>query len=114
MSARIQSSSILAARMSNGAAQIPLFKVFMAPEAALLPRLREVLYSGQISEGPPVAEFAQRFGAFVGRPTKHPPAGAGAAPPCRDPDDLPRGRRLRWFGIDRAAPRTAIDVAEAG
>src|SRR3972149_10760304 len=68
MSARIQSSSILAARMSNGAAQIPLFKVFMAPEAALLPRLREVLYSGQISEGAPVAEFEQRFGAFVGQP----------------------------------------------
>src|SRR5512141_2704916 len=54
--------------MSNGAAPIPLFKVFMAPEAALMPRLREVLYSGQISEGAPVAEFEQRFGTFVGQP----------------------------------------------
>jgi len=53
---------------SKSPPQIPLFKVFMAPEAALLPRLREVLYSGQISEGPPVADFEQRFGAFVGQP----------------------------------------------
>jgi dTDP-4-amino-4,6-dideoxygalactose transaminase len=55
--------------MSQAAAQIPLFKVFMAPEAALLPRLREVLYSGQISEGPPVAEFERRFAAFAGQPS---------------------------------------------
>ena len=33
---------------------------------------------------------------------------------CRNPADLPRGRRLRWFGIDRAAPRTEMDVAEVG
>jgi len=45
---------------------IPLFKVFLAPEAALMPRLRDVLYSGQISEGPPVEEFEKKFGAFVG------------------------------------------------
>jgi dTDP-4-amino-4,6-dideoxygalactose transaminase len=47
---------------------IPLFKVFMAPESELLPRLRDVLYSGQISEGAPVYEFEQRFGAFTGHP----------------------------------------------
>ncbi len=232
--------------MSDSVAQIPLFKVFMAPEAALLPRLREVLYSGQIGEGPPVAEFEQRFGAFVGQPqvlsfysgtaalhvalllagggpgaevistamTAEPtnlailhagaqvvwadvdPRNGNLAPgaiaakitprtraimvvhyggvpasmaairalavshglpviedaahalgaryagqpiggqseyamyslqaikhlttvdggmlACRNPTDLPRGRRLRWFGIDRAAPRTEVDVAEVG
>ncbi len=47
---------------------VPLFKVFMAPPAALMPRLEAVLYSGQISEGEPVAEFEQRFGDFVGNP----------------------------------------------
>ena len=51
-----------------GSSPIPLFKVFMAPEAALMPRLRDVLYSGQISEGEPVAEFERRFGAFVEQP----------------------------------------------
>jgi len=48
--------------------QIPLFKVFMAPEHELMPRLRDVLYSGQISEGEPVYEFERRFSAFVGLP----------------------------------------------
>lgn len=33
-----------------------------------MPRLREVLYSGQISEGPPVYEFERKFGEFVGAP----------------------------------------------
>ncbi len=47
---------------------IPLFKVFLPPEEALMPRLRDVLYSGQISEGPPVAEFESRFSEFVGLP----------------------------------------------
>ena len=48
--------------------QIPLFKVFLAPEDALMPRLRDVLYSGQISEGVPVYEFEQKFGEFIGWP----------------------------------------------
>jgi dTDP-4-amino-4,6-dideoxygalactose transaminase len=33
---------------------------------------------------------------------------------CRAPADLPRGRRFRWFGIDRAEPRTEVDVHEVG
>lgn len=48
--------------------QIPLFKVFLAPENALMPRLRDVLYSGQISEGTPVYEFERKFGEFIGWP----------------------------------------------
>jgi perosamine synthetase len=47
---------------------IPLFKVFMAPEAELMPRLRDVLYSGQVGEGPVVAEFEAKFGEFVAAP----------------------------------------------
>lgn len=33
---------------------------------------------------------------------------------CKNPDDLPQGRRIRWFGIDRHAPRTEVDVKEVG
>jgi len=33
---------------------------------------------------------------------------------CRNAADLPRGRRFRWFGMDRNAPRTELDVAEVG
>ena len=47
---------------------IPLFKVFLAPEAELMPRLHDVLYSGQISEGPPVAAFEREFADFIGAP----------------------------------------------
>lgn len=231
---------------SSPVSSIPLFKVFMAPETALMPRLRDVLYSGQISEGPPVTEFEQRFGAFVEQPQvlsfysgtaalhtalllagagpggevistamtaeptnlailhagakvvwadvdprngnlapaavaekitprtqailvvhyggipasiaglraiaerhgipvvedaahalgaryggkqvgahseytmyslqaiKHMTTVDGGMLACRNPSDLPRGRRLRWFGIDRSAPRTEMDVAEVG
>ncbi len=42
--------------------------MFIAPEAVLMPRLQEVLYSGQVSEGAPVVEFEQRFGDFIGWP----------------------------------------------
>jgi len=48
--------------------EIPLFKVGLPPPETLMPRLQEVLYSGQISEGAPVAEFEQRFGEWVGNP----------------------------------------------
>lgn len=33
---------------------------------------------------------------------------------CARADDIPRGRRLRWFGIDRKAPRTEVEVREVG
>jgi dTDP-4-amino-4,6-dideoxygalactose transaminase len=54
--------------MRTERAAIPLFKVFLAPEGELMPRLRDVLYSGQISEGAPVYEFERKFSAFVGLP----------------------------------------------
>lgn len=233
-------------RSSDSQLEIPLFKVHMAPREALLPRLEAVLYSGQIGEGAPVAEFEARFARFVDaphclafcsgtaalhtalllagvRPGDHVVTSAMTAEPtnlailyagatpvwadvdpangnltaatiaarlsdrtraivvvhyggipvelaainalarqhgipviedaahamgarygdrslgahsdfvmfslqaikhlttvdggvlcCRDPAQLPRGRRLRWFGIDRAAVRTEVDVAEMG
>lgn len=226
--------------------ELPLFKVRMADRAALMPRLEQVLYSGQIGEGDSVREFERRFGDLIGNPhclafnsgtsalhtalilagvtagdevittamtaeptnmaIRHaggvpvwadvdphngnvtaasvascinsktcaivvvhyggipaPLAGindlaqahslpviedaahalgaryAGAAVgthsdfvmfslqaikhltsvdggmlACRDPTHLARGRRLRWFGIDREQPRTAVDVTEVG
>src|SRR6187549_2608872 len=33
---------------------------------------------------------------------------------CQRAEDLPTGRRVRWFGIDRAQPRTSVDVREVG
>jgi perosamine synthetase len=51
---------------SERSTEIPLFKVYMPPREALMPRLEEVLYGGQVSEGRPVIDFERRFGAFVG------------------------------------------------
>jgi perosamine synthetase len=56
----------VASSPSSSVATIPLFRVNMPPEQALLPALREVLYSGQVGEGPRVAAFEERFAARVG------------------------------------------------
>jgi perosamine synthetase len=72
---------------------IPLFKVFMAPEAELMPRLRDVLYGGQISEGPPVAQFESEFAAFV---------------------DAPHAERVLSFYSGTAALHTALILAGVG
>ena len=45
---------------------IPLFKVFLPPRDALMPKLEQVLYSGLISEGEQVVEFERRFGDWIG------------------------------------------------
>jgi len=208
---------------------IPLFKVALPPPEVLMPRLQSVLYSGQISEGEPVAAFERGFGELVGNPhclsfysgtaalhialllagveailhagatprwadvdptngnlsaetvaaaitprtrailvvhyggipapiaginavaarhgipviedaahalgarydgrvlgshsafvmfslqaIKHMTTVDGGMLTCSDPALLPKGRRLRWFGIDRHAPRTEVDVSEIG
>jgi dTDP-4-amino-4,6-dideoxygalactose transaminase len=45
---------------------IPLFRVLLPPAEELMPALRDVLYSGQISEGPPVKAFEAEFAEFAG------------------------------------------------
>ena len=45
---------------------------------------------------------------------KHMTTGDGGMLLCRREEDLPRGRRIRWFGIDRAQPRTSVDVRDVG
>jgi len=48
--------------------RIPLFKVHLPPPEVLMPRLEEVLYSGQIGEGEVVRQFESEFGRFIGNP----------------------------------------------
>jgi dTDP-4-amino-4,6-dideoxygalactose transaminase len=54
--------------MKTNNSAIPLFKVFLPPEEILMPRLRNVLYSGQITEGAAVYDFEKKFASFVGLP----------------------------------------------
>jgi perosamine synthetase len=45
---------------------------------------------------------------------KHMTTGDGGMLLCKREEDLPRGRRIRWFGIDRAQPRTTVEVKDVG
>jgi len=54
------------------------------------------------------------FVMFSLQAIKHMTTVDGGMLACSDAAVLPRGRRLRWFGIDRAASRTEVDVAEVG
>ena len=55
-----------------------------------------------------------RFVMYSLQAIKHMTTIDGGMLVCRDPDDAARGRRFRWFGMDRAAPRTELDITEAG
>ena len=48
--------------------RIPLFKVHLPPREVLMPKLEEVLYSGQIGEGETVKQFESEFGRYIGNP----------------------------------------------
>lgn len=78
---------------------------------------------------PVIEDAAHALGArYAGRPLgshsefvmfslqaiKHMTTVDGGMLSCRDPEVLARGRRLRWFGIDRQVERTAVDIAEVG
>jgi perosamine synthetase len=54
------------------------------------------------------------FVMFSLQAIKHMTTVDGGMLACRDPALLARGRRLRWFGIDREQPRTAVDISEVG
>jgi dTDP-4-amino-4,6-dideoxygalactose transaminase len=54
------------------------------------------------------------FVIFSFQAIKHMTTGDGGMLVCKREEDLPRGRRLRWFGIDRAQPRTSVDVNHVG
>ena len=54
------------------------------------------------------------FVMFSFQAIKHLTTVDGGMLTCRRAEDLPTGRRVRWFGIDRAQPRTSVDVREVG
>ncbi|MGE5504996.1 MAG: DegT/DnrJ/EryC1/StrS family aminotransferase [Actinomycetota bacterium] len=54
------------------------------------------------------------FVMFSFQAIKHMTTVDGGALAVADPGLLPKGRRLRWFGIDRALPRLDVSVEEVG
>jgi dTDP-4-amino-4,6-dideoxygalactose transaminase len=64
-------------------------------------------------DGAPIGTHSD-YVIFSFQAIKHMTTGDGGMLACRRDEDLPRGRRLRWFGIDRAQPRTSVDVSQVG
>jgi dTDP-4-amino-4,6-dideoxygalactose transaminase len=54
------------------------------------------------------------FVIFSFQAIKHMTTADGGMLVCRREEDLPAGRRIRWFGIDREKPRTTVDVTHVG
>jgi len=71
---------------------------------------------GATYHGRPIGSHSD-FVCFSFQAIKHVTTGDGGAVACRSADACRRGRRLRWFGLDRAvesALRWDQDIAEAG
>ena len=68
---------------------------------------------GASYEGAPIGSHSD-YVIFSFQAIKHMTTGDGGMLVCRREADLPRGRRIRWFGIDRAQPRTTVEVHDVG
>ena len=92
-------------------------------------RLREISDIAARHELPLIEDAAHALGAlydgarigthsdyvvFSFQAIKHMTTGDGGMLLCGRAEDLPRARRIRWFGIDRSQPRTTVDVREVG
>ncbi len=100
--------------------------VHYAGVPAAIRRIREVAEAHRV---PVIEDAAHALGArydgklignhseyvmFSFQAIKHLTTVDGGMLTCRRAEDLPTGRRVRWFGIDRAQPRTSVDVREVG
>jgi perosamine synthetase len=108
----------------------PRTKAVMVVHYAGIPvRLREISEIAARHGLPLVEDAAHALGArydganigthsdyvvFSFQAIKHMTTGDGGMLLCRREEDLPRARRIRWFGIDRTQPRTTVDVCEVG
>jgi perosamine synthetase len=63
--------------------------------------------------GHPIGAAAE-YTMFSLQAIKHMTTVDGGMLACKDPEDLAKGRTLRWFGIDRQVSRTEVDVATVG
>jgi len=63
--------------------------------------------------GRPIGAFSE-YTMFSLQAIKHMTTIDGGMLVCKDLGDLAKGRTLRWFGIDRQASRTEVDVTSVG
>ena len=83
-------------------------------EAHRIPVIEDAAHAlGAKYNGQPIGSHSE-YVMFSFQAIKHMTTVDGGMLACRNPDDLPAGRRVRWFGIDRAQPRISVDVREVG
>lgn len=68
---------------------------------------------GATYEGQNIGNHSE-YTMFSFQAIKHMTTVDGGMLVCKNPEDLPSGRRVRWFGIDRAQPRIKVNVREVG
>lgn len=68
---------------------------------------------GASYDGTPIGSHSD-YVIFSFQAIKHMTTADGGMLVCRREEDLPRGRRVRWFGIDRTQPRTTVEVKDVG
>jgi dTDP-4-amino-4,6-dideoxygalactose transaminase len=68
---------------------------------------------GASYDGAPIGNHSD-YTIFSFQAIKHMTTGDGGMLVCRREEDLPRGRQIRWFGIDRAQPRTSVEIHDVG
>ena len=97
-----------------GGIPAPIVDINLVAARHGLPVIEDAAHAlGARYAGAPIGTHSA-FVMFSLQAIKHMTTVDGGMLACADESLLPRGRRLRWFGIDRHAPRTEVDVSEVG
>jgi len=91
-----------------------LHRIRAVTEARGVPLIEDAAHAlGACYNGKPIGNHSE-YVMFSFQAIKHLTTVDGGMLTCMRESDLPAGRRIRWFGIDRAQPRTKVDVNEVG
>ena len=97
-----------------GGIPAPMAGIRDVAERAGIPVIEDAAHAlGARYGNKPIGTFSE-YTMFSFQAIKHMTTVDGGMLACKEPNDLPRGRALRWFGIDRKAPRIEVDVSSIG
>ena len=97
-----------------GGIPAPIDAIRAAAAERKIPIIEDAAHAlGAKYAGRPLGSHSE-FVMFSLQAIKHMTTVDGGMLTVRDPANLPRGRLLRWFGIDRQAPRVDVDVSTLG